>query len=128
MPQFEYTPYWRLDRVDTTEKKETWKKNLSSMKSSLQKSYDFKTIVQEESKLIEGLKSTKQDYVVFADYRRNEGRRRFEDVKKLIDDALARIDCCNSDDALLVYFRTLKSVSKQTRWAKVLESLSKYSQ
>jgi hypothetical protein len=114
--------------VDITEKKETWKNNLTTMKSNLQKSYDFKTIVQEESKLIEGLKSTKRDYLVFADYRRNEGRRRFEDVKNLIDDALAKIDCCDSDDALLVYFRTLKSVSKQTRWAKVLESLSEYHQ
>jgi hypothetical protein len=96
------------------------------MKENLQKSYDFKTIVQEESKLIRALSSTKRDYVIFSDYRRNEGKRRFEDVKELIDDALAKIDCCDSDGALLVYFRTLKSVSKQTRWAKVLESLSKY--
>lgn len=114
--------------MDPPDKKKTWKKNLSTMKTNLQKSYDFKTIVQEESKLISGLKSTKKDYVIFSDYRRNDGLRRFEDVKDLIDDALARIDCCDSDDALLVYFRTLKSVSKQTRWAKVLESLSKYSQ
>ena len=69
--------------METTEKKETWKQNLSTMKTNLQKTYDFKTIVQEESKLISGLKSTKKDYVIFSDYRRNEGRRRFEDVKDL---------------------------------------------
>jgi len=114
--------------VDSYDKKETWKQNLSSMKENLQKDYDFKTIVQEESKLFSALKSTKQEYVIFSDYRRNEGRRRFEDVKDLIDEALVKIDCCESEDALLVYFRTLKSVSQQTRWAKVLESLSKYSQ
>ena len=114
--------------MDYSEKKETWKKNLSAMKENLQNSYDFKTLVQEESKLIRAFMSTKSDYVVFSDYRRNEGKRRFEDVTELIDDALVKIDCCDSDDALLVYFRTLKSVSRHTRWAKVLESLSKYSQ
>jgi hypothetical protein len=114
--------------VDSVQKKEAWKKNLSAMKENLQKSYDFKTMVQEESQLISALKRTKKDYIVFSDYRRNEGKRRFEDVKDLIDDALTKIDCCESDDALLVYFRTLKAVSTQTRWAKVLESLSRYNQ
>ncbi|MFW9769305.1 MAG: hypothetical protein ACFFF9_06190 [Candidatus Thorarchaeota archaeon] len=113
--------------MDSGDRKATWKQNLSAMKENLQKTYDFRTLVQEESKLIAALRSTKRDYVIFSDYRRNEGRRRFEDVKDLIEDALIKIDCCNSDDALLVYFSTLKEVSRQTRWSKVLESLSKYS-
>lgn len=112
--------------MDSVGKKDVWKQTLSTMKANLEKSYEFKTIVQEETRLIIGLKRTKQDYVIFSDYRRNEGKRRFEDIKTLIDTALIKIDCCDSNEASLVYFETLKSVVKQTRWAKVLESLSKY--
>ena len=114
--------------MDSIGKKDIWRQNLSTMKANLEKSYEFRTIVQEESRLISGLKSTKQDYIRFSGYRRNEGKRRFEDIRELIDTALIKIDCCDSNEAALVYFETLKSVLKQTRWAKVLESLSKYRQ
>ncbi len=113
--------------MDSVGKKDSWKQNLNTMRTNLEKSYEFKTIVQEETRLIDGLFRTKQDYVIFSDYRRNEGRRRFEDIKELIDSALEKIDCCESEEAAVVYFRTLKSVLKHTRWAKVLESLTKYS-
>ncbi|MFX1483377.1 MAG: hypothetical protein ACFFCP_09330 [Promethearchaeota archaeon] len=112
--------------MDSVGKKERWKQNLSAMKSNLEKTYEFDTFAKEESNLINALKRTKKEYVVFSDYRRNEGRRRFEDVKELIDNALQQIEYCDSNEAMLVYFRTLRSVSKQTRWVKVLESLSKY--
>jgi hypothetical protein len=107
-------------------KKENWKQNLSNLRERLEKSYEFRTMVQEESQLIDGLVRKKKDYVVFSDYGRNEGKRRFEDVKELIDTALVEIDCCKSKDAMLVYLETLKSVVKQTRWGKVLESLSTF--
>jgi hypothetical protein len=107
-------------------KKAIWKKNLSNLKERLEESYEFKTIVQEESSLIDGLVRNKKGYVKFADYRRNEGRRRFQDVKDDIDTALVEIDCCDSKDAMLVYLETLKSVVKQTRWARVLETLASY--
>jgi hypothetical protein len=96
------------------------------MKASLESSYDFKTVVQEETKLIEGLKNIKKDYVVFSGYRRNAGRRRLNDVKKVIDSAIEKIDCCESDEASRVYLETLKAVTMQTRWASVLEKLSEY--
>ena len=106
-------------------KKDKWKKNLNSLKSRLEQSYDFRTMVQEESRLIDGLVK-RNEYVKFADYRRNEGRRRFDDVKDLIDNAIVEIDCCDSKNAMVIYLQALKSVVKQTRWAKVLESLSSY--
>ncbi|MHA2221192.1 MAG: hypothetical protein ACXAAO_03950 [Candidatus Thorarchaeota archaeon] len=107
-------------------KKDNWKKNLSALKDRLEKSYEFKTMVNEESSLIDGLVRKKNDYVIFSGYRRNEGKRRFEDVRDSIDTALEEIDCCDSSDATRIYLNTLKSIVKQTRWAKVLESFSSY--
>ena len=107
-------------------KKESWKKNLSNLKERLEKSYEYKTIVQEESRLIDGLVRKKKGYVRFSGYRRNEGKRRFQDVKDEIDTALVKIDCCDSKEAMVVYLETLKSVVKQTRWVSVLETLSSY--
>ncbi len=107
-------------------KKDNWKKNLSNLKERLEKSYEYKTMVQEESRLIDGLVRKKKGYVIFSDYRRNDGKRRFQDVKDEIDTALVEIDCCDSKEAMLVYLETLKSVVKQTRWAKILETLSSY--
>lgn len=97
------------------------------MKASLESSYEFKTVVKEERRLLEGLSGVKKDYIVFSSYRRNDGRRRLEDIKNVIDVALEKIGHCNSDEASKVYLKTLKTVTMQTRWAAVLESLSEYS-
>jgi hypothetical protein len=110
----------------TSEKRDVWRQSLSAMKASLESSYEFKTIVHEEARLIEGLKDVNKDYVVFSSYRRNAGRRRLNDIKSLIDSALEKLGCCDSEEASLVYLETLKSVMMQTRWASVLETLSEY--
>ena len=112
----------------SSEKRDVWKQSLSAMKASLMSTYDFKTLVQEEARLIQGLRDTKQDYVIFSSYRRNAGKRRINDIKSLIDTALAKLDCCDSEEASLVYLETLKTVMMQTRWASVLETLSDYNQ
>ena len=112
----------------SSEKRDVWRESLSSMKKSLASTYDFKTVVHEEARLIEGLKDAKKDYVVFSSYRRNAGKRRMNDIKSLIDTALEKLDCCDSKEASLVYLETLKSVMMQTRWATVLEALSDYTQ
>ena len=112
----------------SSEKRDVWKQSLSAMKTSLMSTYDFKTVVQEEAKLIAGLKDAKKDYVVFSSYRRNAGKRRINDIKNLIDTALEKLDCCDSEEASLVYLETLKTVMMQTRWASVLETLSDYNQ
>ena len=107
----------------SSEKRAVWRESLSTMKKSLESTYDFKTVVQEESRLIAGLKDLKKDYVVFSSYRRNAGKRRMNDIKRLIDSALEKLDCCDSNEASLIYLETLKSVMMQTRWASVLETL-----
>lgn len=112
--------------MDIAEKRDFWRENLSTMKANLEKSYEFKTMVQEESQLIHGLTKSEQDYVIFSDYRRNEGKRRFEDIKDLIDTAMITLCCCDSKEASLVYFKTLKSVLRQSRCSNVLESFSKF--
>ena len=113
--------------MDSSEKRNVWRRSLSTMKASLESSYEFKTVVQEETRLIEGLKDVKKDYVIFSDYRRNTGKRRLNDVKNVIDTALERIDCCDdSNEASLIYLETLKAVRMQTRWATIREKLSQY--
>jgi len=96
------------------------------MKTSLESTYEFKTVVHEEARLLEGLKDAKKDCVIFSSYRRNAGRRRMNDIKSLIDTAIEKFDCCDSKEASLIYLETLRSVMMQTRWVSVLETLSEY--
>jgi hypothetical protein len=110
----------------SSDKRDVWRESLSAMKASLVSSYEFKTLVEEETRLINGIRDVKKDYVVFSSYRRNAGKRRIEDIKNLIDSALEKIDCCDSEEASRVYLKTLKSVMMQSRWASVLETLSEY--
>ena len=112
----------------SSEKRDVWRQSLSAMKTSLMSTYEFKTLVQEETRLIQGLQDVKKDYVVFSSYRRNAGKRRINDIKSLIDTALEKLDCCDSGEASLVYLETLKTVMMQSRWASVLETLSDYHQ
>jgi hypothetical protein len=110
----------------SSKKRDVWRQSLSAMKASLENSYKFKTVVQEETRLIDGLTTAKKDYIVFSGYRRNAGQRRLDDVKSVIDTALERIECCESKEASLIYLDTLKAVTMQTRWASILEKLTKY--
>ena len=108
------------------DQRDVWRQSLTAMKTSLESSYEFKTIVQEEAQLIEGLHDVKKDYIIFSGYRRNAGKRRLDDVKTVIDTALEKIKCCESKEASRIYLETLKAVTMQTRWASILEQLSKY--
>lgn len=110
----------------SSKKRDVWRKSLSAMKASLESTYDFKTVVQEEARLIEGFRDVKKDCVVFSSYRRNAGKRRMNDIKSLIDTAIDKFDCCDSKEASLIYLETLRSVMMQTRWVSVLETLSEY--
>jgi hypothetical protein len=105
------------------EKRDVWIDSLSAMKTSLENTYEFKTVVQEETRLIEGFKDVNRDYIVFSDYRRNDGRKRIDDIKRLIDGALEKISCCDSKETSRLYLETLKAVLMQTRWASILETL-----
>ncbi len=115
-----------VNMMVSSEKRDVWRESLSAMKASLVSSYEFKTIVQEEKQLIQGLQDLEKDYVVFSGYRRNDGRRRLNDIKSVIDTALEKIDCCDSKEASSIYLQTLKAITLQTRWASILEDLSKY--
>jgi hypothetical protein len=110
----------------SSEKRDFWRQNLSTMKASLESTYEMKTIVQEEARLIEGLRNVNKDYVVFSGYRRNDGRRRLNDIKSMIETGLEKIDCCGSEEVSRIYLETLKAVTMQTRWASILEELSEY--
>ena len=107
----------------SSEKRDVWRDSLVAMKESLENTYEFKTIVQEETRLIEGLKDINREYIVFSGYRRNEGRKRINDIGSLIDRALEKIDYSDSKAASRLYLETLKAVMMQTRWALILESL-----
>jgi hypothetical protein len=109
----------------SSEKRDVWRESLSAMKASLESSYEFKT-VQEEARLVDGLRDVKRDYFVFSGYRRNDGKRRIDDIKNLIDSAIERFDYCDSKEASSLYLETLKAVMMQTKWAAILESLADY--
>ena len=115
-----------IEMMVSPDQRDVWRQSLTAMKTSLESSYEFKTIVQEEAQLIEGLHDVKKDYIIFSGYRRNAGKRRLDDVKTVIDTALEKIKCCESKEASRIYLETLKAVTMQTRWASILEQLSKY--
>jgi len=97
---------------------------LSSMKASLESAYEFKTRVEEETRLLEGLGEKYPGYRVFSDYRRNEGKRRFNEISEFINNALNDLECCDAKKISSIYLDTLKGVLLQTRWIQVLESYS----
>jgi hypothetical protein len=99
--------------------------SLSAMKKSFESAYEFKTRVEEESLLLKGLGEKYRGYRVFSDYRRNEGRRRFNELSELLTGALNAIDRCDSKEVSTIYLDTLRGVLLQTRWMQVLESYSR---
>jgi hypothetical protein len=92
------------------------------MRESLESAYDFKTRVDEEKLLLRGLGGTYPDYVVFSDYRRNEGLRRFREISDYINGQVDEIECSDSMKAGNIYLETLRGVLLQTRWVQVLET------
>ncbi|MGY5858046.1 MAG: hypothetical protein RTU63_01655 [Candidatus Thorarchaeota archaeon] len=94
---------------------------LSSMKRSLESAYEFKTRVDEETRLLQGLGEKYRGYRVFSDYRRNEGRRRFNEISEFISGAVDNLECCDSKKISAIYLDTLKGVLLQTRWVQILE-------
>jgi hypothetical protein len=113
------------DRVVASGSKHVLIESLSAMKKSFESAYEFKTRVEEETLLLEGFGEKYRGYRVFSDYRRNEGKRRFNELSDLLNVALDEIDCCDSKTASSIYLQTLKGVLLQTRWMQVLESYSK---
>ena len=107
--------------MQVTDRKSVLKDSLTAMKNSLVSSYYMKTRVVEESGLLKAWDSSKPDYVVFSDYRRNEGRRRLKDIIEVIETAVEELDECNYQMASKLYLETLTTVAKLTKWACVLE-------
>ena len=108
-----------------SESKHVLIESLSAMKKSFESAYEFKTRVEEEKLLLEGLGEKYRGYVVFSDYRRNEGKRRFNELSELFNGALDEIGGCDSKQASSIYHHTLKGVLLQVRWMQVLELYSK---
>lgn len=94
---------------------------LSSMKASFERAYEFKTRVDEEARLLEALGEKYPGYRVFSDYRRNEGKRRFNEITELITNAVNDLAACDAKMASKIYLDTLKGVLLQSRWIQVLE-------
>jgi len=107
--------------LDTTRTNHVYIDSLSAMKKSLESSYELKAAVQDETMLLKGLSEKSRDYVKFAGYLRNDGRRRFKDITEIISHAVEEIECCDSARASAIYLQTLRDVRLQSRWAKILE-------
>jgi hypothetical protein len=110
--------------MNSMNRREVWKDSLVAMKASLASSYDMSTAVDEQKRFLNAWEKDDLEYMVFSDYRRNEGKRRLKDVMEVIDNALARLDDCDTKTASRVYLDTLKAVALFSKWAKVLETSS----
>ncbi len=106
-----------------TDRKEVWRTSLAAMKKSLVSTYELGTSTSEEESFANAWQAGGPDYVVFSDYRRNEGRRRILDVADIIDGAIERIvGSTNEQNAAHVYLDTLRAVILYTNWARILET------
>ncbi len=103
------------------EKNQVLVDSLLAMKNSLLSSYEMKTTVKEEGLLLRGLTKEGPEYIVFSDYRRNDGRRRILDAIEMIDNAIYKLENMDYRNASKVYLDTLKSVAIITKMANVLE-------
>jgi hypothetical protein len=81
----------------------------------------MKTNVFEENQLLKAFRRHDAEYVVFSDYRRNDGKRRIEDALEIIDTAVSKLEKIDSKEASRVYLQTLKSVARISKMASVLE-------
>ena len=108
--------------MEAPESKHVLIETLRSMRRSLEGAYDFKTRVEEESLLLKGLGEKYPDYLVFSNYRRNEGLRRFREISEYINGQVTEIESSDSKKAGNIYLETLKGVLLQTRWVQVLET------
>ena len=104
---------------------EAWKKSLESMKSSLLLNFRARSLILQEVALDQARKEGKD--VQFVGWHENEGRRRIQDIKEIIDDALAQIDEADYKSAARVYHDTLQDVARLARWTKLLEETVKHS-
>jgi len=107
--------------MQTIDRKVVLRESLLAMRNSLESSYKMRTNVNEESRLLDAWKTDTPDFVVFSDYRRNEGLRRIKDVIEVIDNAITNLNNCDYQTASRVYLETLTSVAFLTKWARVLE-------
>ncbi|MHA1902555.1 MAG: hypothetical protein ACXADL_02290 [Candidatus Thorarchaeota archaeon] len=108
--------------MDNSERKRVLRDSLTVMRKSLMNTYDLRTTVSEESRLLKAWGHKELDYVVFSDYRRNDGSRRMADALDIIDSALDRLEHCDARSASKLYFETLKTVALFSKWATVLET------
>ena len=107
--------------VHPVDRKTIWQSSLQAMKNSLLGTYEFRTSVAEQERFLKSWGSDGPEYIVFSDYRRNEGRRRIHDIMEVIDDALERLESCDSRTAARVFHNTMKQVAMCTRIATLLE-------
>ena len=107
--------------MQQAEKNKILVESLIAMRNSLLSTYKMKTNVTEESLLLQAFKRPSSEYVVFSDYRRNEGKRRIEDAMEVIDRAIGELEETDSRQASTMYLQTLKAVARISKMASVLE-------
>ena len=107
--------------MQQAEKNKILVESLIAMRNSLLSTYEMKTHVTEESLLLKAFRRPNSEYVVFSDYRRNDGKRRIQDAMEVIDSAVGEIEKTDSRQASRVYLQTLKAVARISKMASVLE-------
>ncbi|MGY5875212.1 MAG: hypothetical protein RTU30_05660 [Candidatus Thorarchaeota archaeon] len=109
-----------------TDRKRFWRISLVAMKKSIQNTYRMQTHEMEMKRFLDAWTWSPEDskLVVFSDYRRNEGRRRLEDILELIDNALLHMGKSSQKSASRIYVDTMRQVARYSTWYAVLEKSS----
>ena len=106
-----------------TDRKRFWTISLIAMKKSIQNTYRMKTNEMEMERFLEAWTRSPEDsaIVVYSDYRRNEGRRRLEDILELINSAVLQMGRSSQKSASRIYVDTMREVARYSTWYAVLE-------
>ncbi|MGY5852425.1 MAG: hypothetical protein RTU92_02535 [Candidatus Thorarchaeota archaeon] len=106
-----------------TDRKRFWRISLVAMKKSIQNTYRMQTHEMEMERFLDAWTWSPEDseFVVFSDYRQNEGRRRLEDIIELIDSALLHMGKSSQKSASKIYVDAMRQVARYSTWYAVLE-------
>jgi len=109
--------------MQESNRKDVWRRSLAAMKKSLVSTYELESSSSEEEVFANAWRKEGPDYVIFSDYRRNDGLKRILDISEMIEGAIEKIgSSTNEQTAAHVYLDTLRAVILYTNWARILET------
>ena len=107
--------------MNAEDPRQIWRSSLVAMRNSLLGTYEITTTAEEQEKFLQCWTPGEPRYIVFSDYKRNEGLRRIRDILDVIDEGIRKIDECEIREAARVFHKTVEQVALFSRVAQILE-------